>query len=137
MRHRCHRAQLGRPTGPRKALIRALAEALITHGRIYTTAPKAKALRPVVEKLVTLGREGSQHSRRQAFALLQKKQVVHALFTDYAARFKDRQGGYTRIVNAGQREGDGAWMAFIEFVDYVPPKIEARTKAPAPSASNA
>lgn len=141
MRHRYHRNQLSRPTGPRLALLRALAESLIIRERILTTEAKAKTLRPLAEKLITMGRKGTLHHRRQAFSILQKKKAVHKLFTDLAPRFATRPGGYTRIVHAGQREGDGAWMAYIELVDYIfkpkapRPKKGARGGAPAPASA--
>ncbi len=128
MRHRCHRSRLSRPTGPRRALMRALAEAIITQERILTTEAKAKNLRPFIERLVTLGKKGTTAHRRLAFARLQKKAAVDKLFEVIAPRFATRPGGYTRIVHAGQRQGDGAWMAFIEFVDFVPQ--EKKRKAP-------
>ncbi|MBI5154483.1 50S ribosomal protein L17 [Candidatus Poribacteria bacterium] len=117
MRHRCHRGQLSRPTGHRKALLRNLTVALIDKERIRTTEAKAKVLRPLVEKLVTLGRSDSTHHRRQVFAEIGKKQAVHKLFSEIGPRFKSRPGGYLRIVRDGQRQGDGAWMAYIEFVE--------------------
>ena len=117
MRHRKHRTKLSRPTGHRKALMRNLATALITHERIRTTEAKAKALRPYIEKLVTLGKKGEQHHRRQAFATLGKKHAVTRLFEEISPRFTERPGGYTRIIRDGQRMGDGAWMAYIEFVE--------------------
>ncbi len=119
MRHLNHRSRLNRPTGPRRALLRALAVALITQERIRTTEAKAKVLRPAIEKLVTLGKKGDVAHRRQAFATLQKKHAVHKLFVDLGPRFAERPGGYTRIIRTGQRAGDGAWMAYIEFVDFV------------------
>lgn len=125
MRHRNHSHKLNRPTGHRKALLRNLSAALIEHERIRTTEAKAKALRPYVEKLVTLGKKGDLHHRRLAFADLQKKRAVHKLFEELAPRFKERPGGYLRIVRDGQREGDGAWMAYVEFVDYEPAAKEA------------
>jgi large subunit ribosomal protein L17 len=117
MRHRKLHTKLSRPTGHRKALMRNLAVSLIEHGRIRTTEAKAKALRPYIEKLVTLGKKGEQHHRRLAFATLQKKHAVHKLFTELAPLFTERPGGYTRIIHDGQRQGDGSWMAFIEFVE--------------------
>lgn len=116
MRHRKLRSKLSRKTGPRRQLVRNLVVNIIDHGRIRTTEAKAKALRPVIEKLVTLGKAGDQHSRRLAFAQIQKKHAVHKLFEEIAPRFKERAGGYTRIVRDGQRFGDAAWMAYIEFV---------------------
>ena len=75
-------------------------------------------MRPVAEQMVTLGKRGDLHARRQAMAFLRSKTVVHALFADVAPRFEERDGGYTRIVKLGPRPGDGAEMAYIEFVDY-------------------
>jgi large subunit ribosomal protein L17 len=120
MRHLNHRGRLGRPEGHRKALMRNLAMALIERGRIRTTDAKAKFLRPFVEKLITLGRDGSTHNRRQAFSLVPHKETVKRLFADVGPRFKDRPGGYTRIIKEGIREGDGSPMSFIEFVDFSP-----------------
>lgn len=118
MRHRKHRQRLSRPAGPRLALLRNLELAIIEHGSIRTTEVKAKAVRPLVERLVTLGKKGTQHHRRQAFAQLQKKGAVTKLFEEIAPKMADRPGGYTRIVLDGQRKGDGAWMAVIEFVTH-------------------
>ncbi len=117
MRHLHHRGKLSRPEGHRKALLRNLGAALIEHERIRTTEAKAKVLRSYIEKLVTLGRKGTQHHRRQAFATLGKKGAVHKLFEEIGPRFTERPGGYTRIIRDGQRAGDGAWMAYIEFVE--------------------
>jgi large subunit ribosomal protein L17 len=122
MRHRKHRSKLNRTTEHRTALLRNLAAALIEHERIHTTAPKAKQLRPFVERLVSLGRTGTLPARRLAFSRLGRKQAVHKLFTVLGPRFAERPGGYTRIVKADRRQGDGAQMAFIEFVERTPPK---------------
>lgn len=129
MRHRKNTVKLNRTAGHRKALFRNLGIALIDNERIRTTEAKAKALRPFIEKLVTLARKGEQHHRRQAFQALGKKQAVHKLFTDIGPRFKERPGGYTRIIHDGQREGDGAWMTYIEFVDFEP--VAPAAEAPA------
>lgn len=117
MRHRKIRRRLSRTTEHRKALIRNLSASLIEHEKIRTTEAKAKALRPEVEKMVTKAKEGSLAARRNVFASLGNKYAVHKLFEVYAARFADRNGGYTRIVKDGPRAGDGAAMAIIEFVD--------------------
>jgi len=117
MRHLNHRGRLSRPAGHRKALLRNLAVSLIVHERIRTTEAKAKVLRPFVERLITLGKKGTTHHRRQAFAHIGKKHAVHKLFEEVAPRFAERPGGYTRIIRDGQRAGDGAWMALIEFVE--------------------
>lgn len=132
MRHRKHHHHLSRPTGHRKALLRNLAAALIEHERIHTTEAKAKALRPYIERLVTLGKKGDLAARRRAFSILGKKQAVHKLFEDIAPRFSDRNGGYTRIIHDGQRMGDAAWMAYIEFVVRVEKALpEEEESAPA------
>ena len=118
MRH--HRAgrKLGRDASHRKALYANLAGALIEHGRIKTTVTKAKAVRPIAEQMITLGRRGDLHARRQAMAYLRSQEVVHRLFAEVAPRFKDRPGGYSRIVRIGQRLGDAAEMAYLELVDF-------------------
>jgi large subunit ribosomal protein L17 len=89
----------------------------VTHGRIKTTLAKAKEVRPIAERMVTLGKRGDLPSRRQAKAFLRSGDVVHLLFAEVAPRFEERQGGYTRIVKLGPRQGDGAEMAYIEWVD--------------------
>jgi large subunit ribosomal protein L17 len=94
-----------------------LAQALIKHEQIVTTLPKAKDLRPVVEKLVTLGKRGDLHARRQAIARLRDVDLVKKLFDVLGPRYKERNGGYTRVLKAGFRYGDNAPMAVIEFVD--------------------
>ena len=120
MRHGKAGKKLGRDPAHRKALYSNLAGALITHGRIETTEAKAKAVRPYAEKLVTLGKRGDLHARRLAMAELRSNDVVHKLFSDVAPRFAEREGGYTRIVKLGPRQGDAANMALIEFVDFDP-----------------
>jgi large subunit ribosomal protein L17 len=100
------------------SLLRNLAASLIEHERIRTTEAKAKELRPFVEKLVTLGKRDSLHARRRALSILPQKDVVRKLFSEVSPRFSERPGGYTRILKLGHRQGDGASMAFIEFVDF-------------------
>ena len=117
MRHRNHTGRLGLHTGPRKALVRNLCEALLRHEKICTTETRASVVRSQVEKLITLGRDGTQAARRRAFAFLQHKEIVHRLFEELGPRFADRPGGYTRVVRSGPRPGDGAMMAVLEFVD--------------------
>jgi large subunit ribosomal protein L17 len=121
MRHHRKGKKLGRDAAHRKALYSNLAGAVIEHGRIKTTVAKAKAVQPVTEKMITLGRSGDLASRRQALAFLRSNDVVTMLFSDVAPRFKERDGGYTRIVKLGPRYGDSAEMAYLELVDYVPP----------------
>ncbi|GLK85505.1 50S ribosomal protein L17 [Ancylobacter defluvii] len=101
----------------RKAMFANMAQALITHEQILTTLPKAKDLRPVVEKLITLGKRGGLHARRQAIAEIRDVAVVRKLFDVVGPRYKERNGGYTRIIKAGFRHGDSAAIAVIELVD--------------------
>ena len=117
MRHGVHGRKLGVTTSHRFAMFRNMAHALIKHEQITTTLPKAKDLRPYVEKLITLGKTGSLHCRRQAAATLRDDKVVAKLFSVLGARYKERKGGYTRILKAGFRYGDAAPLAVIELVD--------------------
>jgi large subunit ribosomal protein L17 len=120
MRHRRAGRKLGRDAAHRKALYANLTASLIEHGRIKTTVAKAKEVRPVAEEMITLGRRGDVPARRQALAFLRSQDVVHKLFSDVGPRFSDRQGGYSRIVKLGPRQGDSAEMAYLELVDYIP-----------------
>ena len=132
MRHQRAGRKLGRDHAHRKALYANLAGSLIQHGRIRTTLAKAKEVRPIVEQMITLGRRGDLHARRQATSFLRSRDVVHKLFAEVAPLFKDRPGGYTRIVKIGPRPGDSAEMAYLELVDeeYVEKEREARTPEP-------
>jgi large subunit ribosomal protein L17 len=120
VRHRKSGRKLGRDASHRKALYANLTGALIEHGRIKTTVAKAKEVRPVAEQMITLGRRGGVHSRRQALKFLRSQDVVHKLFSEVGPRFKDREGGYSRIVRIGPRLGDAAEMAYLELVDFTP-----------------
>jgi large subunit ribosomal protein L17 len=133
VRHARSGKKLGRDSAHRKALYSNLAGALIEHGRIKTTVTKAKAVKPLAEQMITLGRRGDLHARRQATAFLRSRDVVHKLFTEVAPLFKDRPGGYTRIIKIGPRPGDAAEMAYIELVneEYVAKERAARTPEPA------
>ena len=132
MRHQKRGRKLGRDSAHRKALYANLTAELIQHGRIRTTLAKAKEVRPVAEQMITLGRRGDLHARRQATAFLRSRDVVHKLFTDVAPLFKDRPGGYTRIVKIGPRQGDAAEMAYLELVneEYVTAQRDERTPEP-------
>jgi len=120
MRHQRAGKKLGRDSAHRKALYSNLAGALIEHGRVRTTVAKAKAVRPIAEEMITLGRRGDLHARRQALKFLRSQDVVHKLFADVGPRFKDRPGGYSRIVKLGPRQGDAAEMGYLELVDFTP-----------------
>src|SRR5205823_12134650 len=137
MRHARVGKKLGRDAAHRRALYANLAGALIEHGRIKTTVTKAKAVKPIAEQMITLGRRGDLHARRQATAFLRSRDVVHKLFADVAPLFKDRPGGYTRIVKIGPRPGDAAEMAYLELVDdeYVEAQREERAQAEAAPAA--
>ena len=117
MRHARGYRRLNRTHEHRKALFANMAGSLIEHEQIKTTLPKAKELRPIVEKLITLAKRGDLHARRQAAAQLKQDAVVAKLFEVLGPRYKDRQGGYVRVLKAGFRYGDMAPMAIIEFVD--------------------
>ena len=117
MRHARGYRRLNRTHEHRKALFANMAGSLIEHEQIKTTLPKAKELRPIVEKLITLGKRGDLHARRQAAAQLKEDKDVAKLFEVLGPRYKDRQGGYIRVLKAGFRYGDMAPMAIIEFVD--------------------
>jgi len=117
MRHRKSGRRLNRDSAHRKAMFANMASALIKHEQIKTTLPKAKELRPIVEKLVTLAKRGDLHARRLAHARLQDRAMVAKLFDVLAERYKDRPGGYIRIIRANFRYGDCAPLAYIEFVD--------------------
>jgi len=119
--------KLGKKTPHRMAMFANAATSLIEHERIETTLPKAKDLRRIVERLVTKGKSGSEHDRRNVFSFLRSNEAVQKLFGVIAPRFKDRQGGYTRVLKlAESRRGDAADMAVLEFVDYVLPAEKSK-----------
>ena len=117
MRHGMNGRKLNRKSAHRKSMFINLAAALIKHEQISTTLPKAKDLRPIVEKLVTLGKRGGLHARRQVLAVVKDTALTEKLFSTLATRYKERKGGYTRVLKAGFRYGDKAPMAIIEFVE--------------------
>ena len=117
MKHNITHRKLNRTTSHRKALLMNLSNALIKHEQITTTLPKAKELRPFVEKMITLGKKGDLESRRKAISILQDEKNIKKIFDIFAPRYKERAGGYTRIVKIGNRFGDNAPTAIIELVD--------------------
>jgi len=117
MRHKNAHRKLNRKSAHIKALLMNLSNALIKHEQITTTLPKAKELRPYVEKLVTLAKKGGLDARRRAQSILQDDKTVAKLFSVLAVRYKDRKGGYCRVLKAGFRHGDMAAVGIIEFVD--------------------
>ena len=127
MRHRKNGRQLGRQTKHRWALFRSLVTSLLDHERIETTEAKAKEIRGFTERMITLGKEGTLPARRRALGFLRSKAVVSKLFSDVAGRFKDRPGGYTRIVKTRRRIGDGGEMVAIELVSR--PEVSTSKKS--------
>ena len=129
MRHRRSGRKLNRTSSHRKAMFANMAVALLKHEQIRTTLPKAKDLRRVTDRMITLGKRGNLHSRRRALATLQDTQLVGKLFGTLAERYKERNGGYTRVLRDGFRYGDSARMAVIELVDRNPEAKGAEDKA--------
>ena len=137
MRHQKNTRKLGRTSQHRDAMLANIVASLIIHKRVKTTLAKAKEARPLAEKLVTLGKGGTLHDRRLAIAKIGQIDVVAKLFKEIAPGFKDRKGGYTRILKLGPRQSDSAPVAFLEWVDYVvdaevaaTPKAEASAEKP-------
>ena len=129
MKHNIRHRKLNRTSAHRKSLLMNLSNALLKHEQITTTLPKAKELRPFVEKIITLGKKENLHARRRANSLLRDEKNLKKLFDVFSQRYKDRNGGYTRIVKLGNRYGDNAPTAVIELVDR---DIEAKGKDSGP-----
>lgn len=125
MRHLKEGRKLNRTSSHRRALLRNMVTSLIEFEKIETTDAKAKELRRVADKMVTWGKRGDLHARRQALSVINDKKMVQKLFNDIAPRFRERGGGYTRIVKSGRRKGDNAPLSIIEFM----PQKEAKAKA--------
>ena len=117
MRHKVSKRKLNRTSSHRKALLANMAVSLIKHEQVKTTLPKAKELAPYVEKLITLGKKGDLNARRKLYSIIPEKIWGAKVFDVLAERYKDRNGGYTRVMKAGFRYGDSAPMAIIELVD--------------------
>ena len=128
MRHLISGSKLGKQPAHRRAVLRNLVTNLIEKERIHTTLLRAKATRPLAERMITLGKRDSLHARRQAAAFLMTPGATQKLFTDLAPRFADRPGGYTRIIRAGWRLGDGAELAIIEFIGSELKKKEKKSR---------
>lgn len=137
MRHARAGNRLSRTSEHREALLSNMARSVLEHGRIRTTLAKAKESRRVIERLISLGKEGSVHSRRQAYRILKDRELIKRLFADIAPRFLDCQGGYTRVLKLSERPGDNAIVALLELtrLPAEPPKgaVKAAVKdTPAP-----
>lgn len=126
MRHHVHARKIGRSPSHRIAMYRNLVTSLLEHERIETTDTKAKEVRRLAERMITLGKRGDLHARRQAISILRDDKVVAKLFGEIADRYKERSGGYTRVLKAGFRYGDAAPVAVIELVDR---NVEAKGAA--------
>jgi len=118
MRHRKAGRRLGRTGSHKRAMFRNMVTSVFEHERIVTTTPKAKEVRKVVDKMITLAKRGDLHAKRQALSYMQSRDVVAKLFDVISLQFADRNGGYTRIIQTGQRRGDAAPMAILELVTY-------------------
>jgi large subunit ribosomal protein L17 len=116
MRHRKSKKPLDRKKGPRTALVRGLATSVILYEHVNTTLAKAKVVRPIVEKLITKGKDKSLHSRRELMRVLTVENAVNKVLEELGPRYKDRKGGYTRLIKLGVRKGDGAEIAQIQLV---------------------
>jgi large subunit ribosomal protein L17 len=130
MRHRVAGKKLGRKTPHRVAMFRNMVTSLFDKERVRTTLDRAKAVRPIAERMITLGKRENLHARRQALAYIKDPAVVSKLFETLAPRFSQRQGGYTRIIRLGFRDGDGAQMAYLELIgsEFKPSKGEESKK---------
>lgn len=129
MRHRISGRKLNMKSAHRESMFANMTVSLLRHEQIKTTKPKAKELRGFADRMVTLGKRGTLHARRQAFSFLRDDEIVHKLFDSLAERYKDRTGGYTRVLAAGHRYGDDAPMAIIELVDRNPDAKGAEDRA--------
>ncbi|WP_417671552.1 50S ribosomal protein L17 [Roseibium sp.] len=129
MRHGNSGRKLNRTSSHRKAMFANMAASLIKHEQIVTTLPKAKEMKPIIDKLITLGKRGDLHARRQAISQIRDVAMVRKLFDTLGERYKDRQGGYSRVLKAGFRYGDNAPMAVIELVDRDPSARGAEDRA--------
>jgi large subunit ribosomal protein L17 len=129
MRHRLSGRKLARTSSHRMAMFANMTVSLLKHEQIVTTLPKAKELRFFADRMITLGKRGGLHGRRQAISFLQDETLVRKLFGVLAERYKDRRGGYTRVVKAGFRYGDSAPLGVIELVDRDPEAKGAEDKA--------
>jgi len=122
MRHRKRHGKLGRDSAHRKALMRNMVTSLLDHERVETTDAKAKELRRIADRMITLGKRGSLHARRRALSVIRDKAVAAKVFDDLAARFKERAGGYTRVLKVRTRVGDAAPMSIVELVEGPAPE---------------
>lgn len=129
MRHQKAVKKLGRTSSHRKAMLRNMVTSLLKHEKIVTTDAKAKELRRIAEKMITLGKRGTLHSVRRALTVVRDKTTTKKLFDDLAKRYENRQGGYTRIVKLGYREGDNSPVSMIQLIPVEDPKDQKKKKS--------
>ena len=127
MRHRVAGRKLSRHTRHRELMFRNMLVSLLQYERIKTTLAKGKELRSWADRIISLGKQGTLHARRRAFALLRDEGIVKRLFDEIAPKFKDREGGYTRIYRLGWRVGDAAPLSLVELATYVPPEEKKKS----------
>lgn len=128
MRHKKAKYKLGVNSSHREAMLRNMVTSLLQHESITTTDAKAKAVRSLADKMITLGKRGDLHARRQALRVIRSKKVARKVFEEIAPRFADREGGYTRVIKKGFRQGDGADVSVVELVEKVSPGVEGPEK---------
>ena len=128
MHHGKTGSKLGRTSSHKEAMLRNMVTSIIKHERIRTTDMKAKELRKIADKMITLGKKGSLHARRQALAVVREKAMVDKLFGELTVRYRDREGGYTRIIKAGYRFGDNAPVSILEYIPDEKKKEKAIAK---------
>lgn len=128
MKHRKRIVKLGRMSSHRNAMFSNMAGSFFVHKKIHTTLPKARGVESLIERLITWGKEGTIHARRLAFSILKNRTLVKILFTEIAPKMANRRGGYTRILKAGVRAGDGAPMAILELVDHETVELKEEIK---------
>ena len=126
MRHRKRSGKLGRTSAHRQAMVRNLVTALFEHERVETTDAKARELRRVADRMITLGKRGDLHARRRALRVIRSKEVASKVFTNLADRYRERPGGYTRVIKLRTRVGDAAPMSIVELVDAEPASPRAK-----------
>lgn len=126
MRHRKKHGKLGRTSAHRKAMLRNMVTSLLDHERIETTDAKAKEVKRIADRMITLGKEGTLHARRRALSVVRSKPVTSKLFEELAERYRDRAGGYTRVLKIRRRVGDAAPLSLVELVDSVRSEPESQ-----------
>ncbi len=137
MKHRARIRKLGRTTAHRSAMLRNMVTSLLEHERLRTTDAKAKELRRVADRMITLGKRGDLHARRRALRVIRSREVTAKVFDELAERYRNRPGGYTRVLKLGQRVGDAAPLSLVELVEGMEPEAPKKGKGRAAGAEPA